>query len=311
MNYRLEYISEDDFEKLVNRVCHEVLGCGVIEFTKGKDGGRDGKFTGVANKFPSKSKPWKGKFIIQAKHTDNPIASCSDKDFQRKIRNEEIPKLIKLKNNDELENYLLFTNRKLSAIKGTGLVQEIKNKIGVDNMEIIGKEVINRYLSEYKHIAKEFSLDKYCLPFEFTESDLKELVKEFAKEIKSDKGRLKTAVEHVKKDFTYIDKDHKNEKNKLGQEYFELIKGNSLMHFAKIDAFLQNPINSELSDIYLDAAFELKNLITVKRDEFGAFEEIFVHIYNIVCDKNPKLRNKRFIYVFLHYMYFNCDIGQK
>ena len=31
MNYRLEYISEDDFEKLVNMLCHEILGCGVIE----------------------------------------------------------------------------------------------------------------------------------------------------------------------------------------------------------------------------------------------------------------------------------------
>ncbi len=69
--------------------------------------------------------------------------------------------------------------------------------------------------------------------------------------------------------------------------------------------------NNELSVMYLDSAFELKNLITVKRDEFGAFEEIFVLIYNLVCDRNPKLRNKRFIYVFLHYMYFNCDIGQK
>ena len=311
MNYRLEYISEDDFEKLVNMLCHEILGCGVIEFTRGKDGGRDGKFTGSANSFPSVSEPWKGKFIIQAKHTDNPIASCSDKDFQRKIENEEIPKLKKLKENDEVDNYLLFTNRKLTGIKGTKIVQKIKNEVGIDNAEIIGKEVINRYLSKYKHITKEFNLDKYILPFEFTESDLKELVVEFTKEINSDKERLKISFERVKKDFTYLDKDEKNEKNKLGKEYFEIIKGNSLSHFSKIDEFLQNPINNELSVMYLDLAFELKNLITVKRDEFGAFEEIFVLIYNLVCDKNPKLRNKRFIYVFLHYMYFNCDIGQK
>ena len=48
--------------------------------------------------------------------------------------------------------------------------------------------------------------------------------------------------------------------------------------------------------MYADSAFELKNLITVKRDEFGAFEEIFIHVYNFVCARNPKLQNRRFIY---------------
>ena len=311
MNYKLEYLSENDFEKLVNMLCHEILGCGVIEFSKGKDGGRDGKFTGVANKYPSEKEPWKGTFIIQAKHTENPIASCSDTDFQNIIKKNEIPKLIKLKENDELDNYLLFTNRKLSGVKGTSLVQTIKKDVGIDHVEIIGKEVINRYLSIYKHIAKQFDLDKYTLPFNFTDSDLKELVLEFTKEIKSDKEKLKNAVECVKNDFTYIDKEQKNEKNKLGKKYFDIIIENSLLHFSKIDNFLQNPINSELLDLYMDSAFELKNLITVQRDEFGAFEKIFFHIYNLVRDRNPKLRNKRFIYIFLHYMYFNCDIGKK
>lgn len=42
---------------------------GVVSFTPGKDGGKDGKFTGQANKYPSEVKFWNGKFIIQAKHT--------------------------------------------------------------------------------------------------------------------------------------------------------------------------------------------------------------------------------------------------
>jgi len=88
MNYKLEYLSENDFEKLVNMVCHEILGCGVIEFSKG---------------------------------------------------------------NYELDNYLLFTNRKLSGVKGTSLVQKIKKDVGIDHVEIIGKEVINRSLSTFKH----------------------------------------------------------------------------------------------------------------------------------------------------------------
>ena len=53
MDYRLELLSEDKFENLINKVCQEILGAGVIAFSKGKDGGRDGKFTGTATKFPS------------------------------------------------------------------------------------------------------------------------------------------------------------------------------------------------------------------------------------------------------------------
>jgi hypothetical protein len=59
-------------------ICQEILGCGLIEFSKGKDGGRDGKFIGTANQFPSEKDTWNGKFIIQAKHTENAIATCSD-----------------------------------------------------------------------------------------------------------------------------------------------------------------------------------------------------------------------------------------
>ena len=75
MDYRLEMLSEDIFERLVNRICQNILGMGVITFAKGKDGGRDGRFTGKAEKFLSSGETWTGKFIIQAKHTNNPIAS--------------------------------------------------------------------------------------------------------------------------------------------------------------------------------------------------------------------------------------------
>jgi hypothetical protein len=45
MDYKLENLSEDDFEKLVNILCQDILGMGTVSFTKGRDGGRDGRFT--------------------------------------------------------------------------------------------------------------------------------------------------------------------------------------------------------------------------------------------------------------------------
>ena len=85
-----------------------------------------------------------------------------------------------------------------------------------------------------------------------------------------------------------------------------------MKYFSQIDEFLQNPINEELTEMYEDLAMELNSIITIKREDFYAFEEIFVYLYNYVKDRNLDLnRKKRFISIFLHYMYFNCDIGKK
>ena len=120
MDYRLELSDDNKFEDLVNTICQKILGTGVISFSPGKDGGRDGKFTGTAQNYPDNVKPWSGKFIIQAKHTSNPIASCSDSDFE-KIVKEEIIKIKKLKDSGDIDCYMLFTNRKYTGEKGENL----------------------------------------------------------------------------------------------------------------------------------------------------------------------------------------------
>ena len=74
-SYPLHDLSDDEFETLVNKVCMMQLGMGVVSFAAGKDGGRDGKFEGTAQRFPSEASPLSGKFIIQAKWTSNPAAS--------------------------------------------------------------------------------------------------------------------------------------------------------------------------------------------------------------------------------------------
>ena len=130
MDYKLENLSEDDFEKLVNILCQDILGMGTVSFTKGRDGGRDGRFNGTANSYPSKTSPWSGKFIIQAKHTEDYKASCSDNTFfenQTSIINKEIDKIKDLKTKNEIDNYLLFTNRKEMEAREKA-VEYIKSK---------------------------------------------------------------------------------------------------------------------------------------------------------------------------------------
>jgi hypothetical protein len=88
-DYRLHTLTPEGFEALTVRVCMRMLGIGTIGFSKGPDGGRDAKFSGTADRFPSESNPWTGRFVIQAKNTSSglEIRSVSN-------RNGSIPSLI-------------------------------------------------------------------------------------------------------------------------------------------------------------------------------------------------------------------------
>jgi hypothetical protein len=314
MDYRLELLEDKKFEDLVNTICQKILGIGVFEFSEGKDGGRDGKFTGTAKYFPSETEDnWKGKFIIQAKFTSISQASCSDKEFESLISH-EIPKIKKLKDNNEVDNYLIFTNRKFTGVKGEGLLNKIKKETGLTNVEIFGKETINnRYLNLHRDIVKQFELDKHHIPFDFSDEEIKEIILAFKSQLPNIIEDIKTKVEDIKYNFDKIEIEEKNKKNLLSKEYYENeILLRSFSDFSKIQLFLEDEKNSDLRDYYFDIASELGGLITIKRDNFDLFEEVFHFIYQKIADGNKELKGgKRHLFTLLHYMYMNCEIGLK
>ncbi len=313
MDYRLDQLHDSEFEQLVNTICQKVLGTGSVSFAEGKDGGKDGKFTGTAQNFPSTASPWKGKFIIQAKHTSNPIASCSDSSFETLV-NGEIKKIKKLKANNQIDNYILFTNRKYTGIKGDNLVEEIKKQTGLDNVILLGKEKINNdYLNPNKDIVRQYKLDLAHIPFSFSDEEIKTIIIGFKDYVKSKPDAITSKSEELRYDFSHIEKDKKNEKNQLSEDYYKQhILEHSLQEFDKISSFLNNPINEELKDYYYDTAAELNQMITLKRENFDAFEELFVFIYKKVCDGQQNMLGlKRHVMTFLHYMYVECEIGKK
>lgn len=130
-NYRLYELNDEEFEKLTIQICMRVLGMGVFSFAVGKDGGKDGRFAGTAQNYPSTTNPHSGQFIIQAKHTRNASASCSQADFTA-ILKKELPRIRRLVRAAEVDHYLLFTNRRLTGPKDekvrkkTGQVQEFE-----------------------------------------------------------------------------------------------------------------------------------------------------------------------------------------
>lgn len=301
--FRLYEINSDDFEKLVTLICQRVLGLGTINFTKGPDGGRDGFFNGTANNFPSEKSPWNGKFVIQAKHTENPIAKCSDSDFITTIK-KEIEKINKLKKENEIDYYLLFTNRKLAGDKEKELRTSIL-QTKINDTSIIAIDSISSYLNQYPDISRMCKLNVIQHPFDVKAEELKEIIIKFYEHrgtIIPDKA---TAY-----NFSHPGLKKKNTINNLSKDYYAYIEQDSVSYFKDIDDFLKNPRNLEITEFYYNISDELNSKLANLRKIYNCFDDIFVFIYDHIIEKYPELKSKkRLINVFLHYMYFNCDFG--
>ena len=314
MKYQYHDLSPSQFEDLVIGICEELFGIGVQGFTSGADGGIDARFEGVAQLFRSTVEPWSGITIIQAKHTSGINKTFAESDFfgskNAKI-NLEIPKIKKLYNQKKLTNYILFANRRLTTQKREEIVNEITKKTGLDksNIHLMGIDDIEKYLKRFPHAVESANLNVFDEPLKITPDELAEIIEIFAKnrEIYPSFDELDNVKEIKRKKFL-----EKNKTNKLSDEYAKRIKKQMFRdgHYDEITNFLNHPDNSELKRLYEETVEEFKMKIIVYKDDYESFEKVLVYMYDRLISRDPDLRrNKRITEVFLHYMYYFCDIG--
>lgn len=302
MKYPLENLTDKEFEELVTLICDQILGFGTIVFSVGKDGGKDAKFSGKANNYPSKAEPWNGKIIVQAKHTQRNGASCSDSDFKRIVKEEVIPAISKLVKNNEIDFYLLFTNRKLSGIEDKKIEDIFNEKTNIEN-RLIALERIQLWLKDYPNIVKALNLNKLLMPLDFNENDLKKIILSFSKI-----GLKKSNLSEIPQSRNI---EKKNEINKLSKDYFNGAIKKNLIYFNQIKEFLENPINENYLNKYQNTIDDINEEIIIHRDDYDKFEELINHLYKFILSNASDLDNKRLlIRLFLQYMYYNCDIGK-
>lgn len=309
--YPYESLNAEEFENLVIRICKDILGIGCKTFSSGKDGAKDSWFTGSAQNFPSNVASWNGTFNIQAKHTKVYNASCSDNEFSENktsILEKEISRLNEIKANTPFNNYMIFTNRKLTGGTHPKIVKKLQDGIGITNAEIIGREQIDSYLTDFPHIANQFGLYKFIAPLRFYEKDLRDVIIIFSDHSKNISLEAKNYI----KSFTVINKENKNELNNLSKDYFEFIKSHSLQYFESIENFLRDPKNEVYTRMYSNTVSDLQEVITVERSRFVEFEHIIKHLIDHTVGSNEeKLKDlRKIVRVFVHFMYFNCDIGK-
>ncbi len=314
MKYQYHDLSPTQFEDLVIGICEELFGIGVQGFTNGIDGGRDARFEGKAQIFPSSSDPWSGITIIQAKHTSGINRSFSETDFFGNASaqiNQEIPKIKKLYADNELDNYILFSNRKLSAIKNEEILSEINKETSLakENMHLMGIDDLERYLKKFPKALESAELNILEEPLKITPEEIAEIIEIFAKTNNKYPNieELDTIKEIKRKEFV-----EKNRINSLSNEYAEIIKNHMFRdgYYDEITHFLNHPDNIELKRLYEETTDELKTKIVIYKKDYENFERILDYIYDRLISRDPDLRkHKKATRVFLHYMYYFCDIG--
>jgi len=307
-DYRLYELNDEEFEKLVVQISAKWLGEGVIPFAPGKDGGRDGRFKGKANCFPSEAEPLDGHCVLQAKHTAAPNKSCSDTDFGKLLKGEH-KKVAALVKDGVCDHYIIFTNRKLTGGADKKIIADLM-KLKVKSAHLIGTEKLSLALDKYKDIRDSLPNNRDVAPFIFKPDEIVEVIQAIHAYTSDTSGAAFDSAH----DFDSVKlRDEKNPVNGLTPDYFQqIIVNGSMPHFPRIEEFLRNPRNTEIVGLYHDAADELKQKILLHRAEFDTFDEVFGFLYEHIQVKRAALRGKRrLLTILLHYMYCNCDIGSK
>ncbi|MCX6879733.1 MAG: hypothetical protein NTW21_38905 [Verrucomicrobia bacterium] len=303
-------LSDTEFEQLMVLICRELMGIGITSFASGPDGGKDAKFEGTATNFPSPTVPASGKFIVQAKHTASPVASCSDYEFEITLVDKEIPKIKRQFEEGRLTHYLIITNRRKTGGAEDRIPDRIKAATGVQHVWLRGLEDIERELLLHPHIAKAASLDKLRSPIMFVPEDLRDVILA----LHNHRQALPTAFdsEHDFRDYPGL--PAKNAINGLTPSYDAYIREDSMPHFHAVEQFLKNPRNETLKEQYHAVADELKGQLIVHRERFDTFDDALETVYNLIHERCPEIQSapsRRLLKIIIHYMYVNCEIGQK
>lgn len=310
MRFALHDLSPEQFEKLVTAICHELLGPGIQEFAAGRDGGRDAKFVGTAQCFPSATEPLSGQTIVQAKHTTEPVGKFSDSDFSGSSTSStlaiESPRIVALRKAGLLDNYLLFANRRLGGIANESITHRVKTETGVPIVHLFGVEAMERHIKRHPHISKMLADFEYDLPLRASPDELAHVIANIAdksSDIDWPKSRSLTSLERVAF-------ERKNQLNGLSDEYAAHITRNYLKHFEPVEKFLADPINTDVFRAYSDAVDEFSAKLVAHRSEYATFDKLLNHLLEVLIQRDSDLRaNKRLTRVVFYLMYWACDIG--
>jgi hypothetical protein len=311
VSYAYEDLDDAQFERLVVECARKLFGLAVQSFATGVDGGRDARFEGTAERFPSTAEPWTGLTIVQAKHTNATNVHYSDAGFSSdadsSTLSEEIVRIKRLVAAGELDNYILFANRRL----GANTHEEIKKRITADtglsskNIFLASTEYLNELLRIYPDVINLARIDPVDGPLLVSSADLAEVILSIARGLDL---LLPDAESPVVDRVSY---EEKNKLNNMSPDFAKTLSDRYLRYSARIDRFLANPANATVRELYESAVEDFQLKIVAHRKEFQSFDKVFNYLVDLLVNRDVVLsRNRKLLRAMLFYMYWHCDIGE-
>ena len=282
-----------------------LFGPSLSSFKPGRDGGRDARFEGIPQRWPSEQGQEHGQYILQSKHSSSPGTCCSDDDFKKSLKL-EIKKVKLLIATKELSHYLVFTNRAKSAAEDESFRNDFKRINGLSKAWLVGGEDLHSLVNEYPDIWNRFE-EEVKNPIRFNRDDLVQIIHDFSRFVKqADRQPRSESIQVLKL-------EEKNKLNGISSMYFSDLQRHSMPQFEQIRSFLENPRNEQALNLYRDTADDLRGYLRnmLSQNTISQLEEGFDRVRErfIASDNNLKTK-RRWVRVFLDYMYSNCDIGQ-
>lgn len=311
MGYEYEDLDDSQFERLVVQCMRKLCGAGVQSFATGPDGGRDARFHGTAERFPSRAKPWEGKTIGQAKHTNGFNAHFSDPSFggtaNAAVITEELVRIKKLVDAGELDNYMLFSNRRLGGVTAPSLIKRIADATGVGQEQIFlaGTEYLDDMLHEHPDLLGLAKISPVDGPLVASSRDLAEVILAVA-------DALSAPIPPM--DAELVDRvsfAEKNEINGMTPEFAKQLMKNYLGLTQQIEQFLADPGNAVVLRSYEGAVEDFQLKIVAHRSSYQSFDHVFNYLVDLLFKRDGVLsRHKRLTRALVFYMYWHCDIGE-
>lgn len=309
MLYAYEDMSSEQFEDLVYFVSTRLLGMGVQRFSTGPDGGRDARFSGTAERYPSSSQPWSGTVVIQAKHTNGLNKRFAESDFfgsNSATINTELPRIKSLRTREELDHYMLFSNRRLTAISDEKIRRLIAKEaqMPLSSVCLVGCEQIEGWLKQFPDVAKHVKLDPLDSPLLTSPEEMAEVVEALADQKEMLVERLSTPPANR------ISYQNKNRVNNMSPEFATLLRKRFLKDTPIVKTFLADPVNQRYVELYDSVSEEFQMKIIAHRQSYRSFDLVYNHLLDTLFGRDVLLRtHKRLTRLVLFYMYWNCDVG--
>ncbi|UKH18717.1 ABC-three component system protein [Actinobacillus pleuropneumoniae] len=312
-----QYFDLDDgrFENLVIAICKEILGQGTQGFSVGADGGKDGEFYGTANSYPNTQEPWRGKCIIQAKHTQGVNKHFTDPDFysensKNNILAKEVVKIKKMVESGEIDHYMLFANRSLTGGAKPKIIEYIAKNTGLNTSDIgiFGTDDLNYYLDRYPYIVnmRNINLEPLNIAPAISLNGLSEVIGQLS-QVFNNQNIQKELLPTIRTNY-----EEKNKLNNLRDETATQLRKYYMQYVYQIDQFLKDPQNSHLLNSYQESIeeFQLQYIIPSQR-KLTYFDDVFNELVKYLTTRDHILsQNRRLTRMIVFYMYWNCDIGK-